>query len=201
MCYNLGMSLYQQLLDFLSFSRYLLVFVGCIVEGPVVMVTSGFLLRAAQFQLIPLYFTLMAGDFTADLGWYVVGRFGARKLINRFGHYFNITPEIIEKIQKRFHTYQDKILFISKITMGFGFALATLIVAGMLHVPFKRYALLNFLGGFIWTAFLLLVGYFFGNIYYSLVGPLRTVFIIFAAIVVIFGLWAINRYLIKKEVL
>src|SRR4051812_33199865 len=114
---------YEQLLGFLSFSRYALVFVGCIVEGPIVMVTSGFLLRAAQFQLVPLYFTLMAGDFAADLGWYAVGRFGARKLINRFGHWFNITPEIITKIEKRFHTYQDKILFISKITMGFGFAL------------------------------------------------------------------------------
>jgi membrane protein DedA with SNARE-associated domain len=143
----------------------------------------------------------MAGDFVADLGWYAVGRFGARTLINRFGHMFNITPAVINKVEGRFKTYQDKILFISKITMGFGFALATLIVAGMLHVPFKRYALLNFFGGFIWTAFLLFVGYFFGNIYDSLIGPLKPVFICVAVVGVIWGLWAINRYFIKKEVL
>lgn len=194
------MTWYHQLLDFLSFSRYALVFVGCIVEGPIVMITTGFLLKAAQFQLVPLYFTLMAGDFTADLGWYAVGRFGARKLINRYGHWFNITPEIIAKIEKRFHTYQDKILFISKITMGFGFALATLIVAGMLHVPFKRYAALNFLGGFIWTAFLLTVGYFFGNIYFSLAESLRLGFIVFAIIVIAWGLWAVNRFLVRTEI-
>lgn len=191
---------YEQLLGFLSFSRYALVFIGCIVEGPVVMLTSGFLLRGAQFQLVPLYFTLMAGDFAADIAWYGVGRYGARRLINRFGHWFNITPEIITKIEKRFYIYQDKILFLSKITMGFGFALATLIVAGMLHVSFKRYVILNILGGFIWTALLLVVGYFFGHIYYSLAGPLRTGFIIFAVIVVVWGLWAINRYLIKTEI-
>ncbi len=191
----------QHLLEFLNFSKYGVVFVGCIVEGPVVMLASGFLLRLGQFNFVPLYFSLMAGDFVADLGWYAVGRFGARKLINRFGHYFNITPKVIDKIEKRFQKYQDKILFISKITMGFGFALATLIVAGMLHVPFKRYAILNFLGGFIWTAFLLVVGYFFGNIYDSLIGPLKPAFAVACIGLVIYGLWAINRYLVKKELI
>ncbi len=190
----------QAILGFLSFSRYAVVFVLCIVEGPVVMITSGFLYRLGQFELVPLYFALMSGDFVADLVWYVVGRFGARKLINRYGHFFNITPEIIDKIEKRFKTYQDKILFISKITMGFGFALATLIVAGMLHVPFKRYAVLNFLGGFIWTAFLLVVGYFFGNIYSSIAGPLKIAFIPVAVVVVVSCLWAVNRYLVRTEI-
>ena len=190
----------QAILDFLSFSRYAVVFVLCIVEGPVVMITTGFLYRLGQFELVPLYFSLMAGDFVADLVWYVIGRFGARKLINRYGHFFNITPEIIDKIEKRFKTYQDKILFISKITMGFGFALATLLVAGMLHVPFKRYAILNFLGGFIWTAFLMIVGYFFGNVYSSIAGPLKIAFIPFAVIVVVFTLWAVNRYLVRTEI-
>ena len=164
------------------------------------MITTGFLYRLGQFELVPLYFSLMAGDFVADLVWYVIGRFGARKLINRYGHFFNITPEIIDKIEKRFKTYQDKILFISKITMGFGFALATLLVAGMLHVPFKRYAILNFLGGFIWTAFLMIVGYFFGNVYSSIAGPLKIAFIPFAVIVVVFTLWAVNRYLVRTEI-
>jgi len=190
----------QNLLNFLSFSRYAVVFILCIVEGPIVMITTGFLLRLGQFQLVPLYFSLMGGDFVADLGWYAVGRFGAWPLINRFGKFFNITPEIVKKIEKRFKTYQNKILFISKITMGFGFALATLIVAGLLRVDFKKYALLNLGGGFIWTAFLLLVGFFFGNLYDIVARPLKVGFIILSVIVVICGLWAINRYLVKTEI-
>ena len=194
------MSWMDQLYSFFNFSKYALVFIGCIVEGPIVMLTSGFLYRLGQFEIVPLYFSLIGGDFVADLGWYAVGRFGARKLINRFGKFLNITPEIIAKIEKRFKVYQDKILFISKITMGFGFALATLIVAGMLHVPFKRYAMLNFLGGFIWTAFLLIVGYFFGNVYSSLPPSAKVVFVLIAIVVVVYGLWAINRYLVKTEI-
>ncbi len=164
-----------------SFSKYAIVFVLCIVEGPVVMISSGFLYRLGQFQLVPLYFSLMGGDFFADLGWYAIGRFGGGPLVRKFGKFLNITPEIIVKIEKRFKTYQNKILFISKITMGFGFALATLIVAGMLRIDFKRYALLNFFGGFIWTAFLLAVGYFFGNIYVYVPVPVKIAFIPIAA--------------------
>lgn len=164
------------------------------------MLTSGFFLRLGQLELLPTYFTLMAGDFTADMLWYTVGRHGARKLIDRFGHFFNITPEILGKIEKRFHTYHARILFISKITMGFGFALATLLVAGMLRVPVKKYVLLNLAGGFIWTALLLTLGYFFGNIYYLVAKPFRIVFVVLLVVFIIADLWAINRYLVKKEI-
>jgi len=190
----------DQIISFLSFSKYAIVFVLCIVEGPVVMLTSGFLYRLGQFSLVPLYFSLMGGDFVADLGWYAVGRFGASPIVYKYGKFLNITPEIVLKIEKRFKTYQDRILFISKITMGFGFALATLLVAGILKVPFKRYAILNLFGGFIWTALLLAVGYFFGNVYDVIARPFKIVFLIIAPFAIIFALWAINRYLVKTEI-
>ena len=87
----------EHFLGLLNFSKYALVFIGCIVEGPIVMITSGFLYRLGQFDILPLYLCLMAGDFVADVAWYIVGRFAARKLINRFGKFFNITPEIDRK--------------------------------------------------------------------------------------------------------
>ena len=194
------MNFVHGLVSFLESSKYFVVFILCIVEGPIVMITSGFLYKLGQFNILPLYFSLMAGDFVADIGWYAVGRYGAGPIVNKFGKFLNITPEIILKIEKRFKTYQNKILFISKITMGFGFALATLIVAGILRVDFKKYALLNLAGGFIWTAILLIVGYFFGNLYFTIAEPLRWAFIVLSTTVVIGGMWAINRYLVKTEI-
>jgi len=194
------MPLLEQTLSILNFSKYLIVFVLCIVEGPIVMLTSGFLYRLGEFSLFPLYLSLMSGDFVADLGWYAVGRFAAGPIINKFGRFLNLTPEIINKIEQRFKTYQNKILFISKITMGFGFALATLIVAGMLKVNFKKYAVLNFFGGFIWTAFLVTIGYFFGNIYALISTPFKIIFVIIGLPTIVFALWALNRRLTKAEI-
>jgi membrane-associated protein len=190
----------HQIETFLNLSKYALVFVGCIVEGPIVMVTSGFFLRTGQFDLLPLYFSLVSGDFVADIGWYAVGRFGVRSTLNKIISFFKITPEILIKIEGRFKKHQDKILIISKLTMGFGFALATLIVAGMLRVSFKRYVYLNLIGGFIWTGFLVAIGFFLGNVYATLNSTLKIIFIIIVACVIMYGIRFINNYLKKKEI-
>ncbi len=164
------------------------------------MVASGFLYKLGGFEFLPMYVALVSGDFAADIGWYFVGRYGGRPLILRWGHVFGITNEAILKIQERFHKYNEKILIISKLTMGFGFALVTLLVAGMLHVPFKNYVILNLIGGFIWTGLLITVGYFFGNIYASITGPEKIIFALVSLVGVVVVLKLANKYLLTKEI-
>jgi len=189
---------FEHFLAGLSTFKYLFAFVLAIVEGPMVMVASGILYRLGFFSLLPIYFSLMLGDFAADLGWYAVGRFGALKFVNRWGHYFSLTPDVVEKLEKTFERHHDKILFISKITMGFGFALATLIAAGMARVPFKKYALYNFLGGFIWTGLLMALGYFFGHLYTLLDKSFRLAFIIFLIAAVMAAIYGGGKYFKKQ---
>ena len=191
-------SILQHFLTGLAYYRYPFVFFLAIVEGPVVMVASGILLRLNFFYFLPLYLVLVLGDFTADLGWYAVGYYGARKFVDSYGRYFSLTPPVVAKIESLFHRHKNKILFISKITMGFGFALATLITAGMVRIPFKKYALYNFLGGFIWTGILLGLGYFFGQLYTTLNTGFKIAFIIFLAVVVASALYGSGRYFKKR---
>lgn len=193
-------ALFQNAIIWIGSSKYILLFFGTLIEGPVVMVMSGFLFRLGQFDFVPMYLMLVFGDFVADLGWYAVGYFGARPATYRYGKFLGITPEIVEKIERRFKKYQDRILIISKLTMGFGFALVTLVVAGMLKVSFKRYALLNFIGGFFWTLFLLIAGYFFGNIYLLITPTLKVEFLIIGTLVIFLMFRIANRRLKKIEI-
>jgi membrane protein DedA with SNARE-associated domain len=190
----------QNIVYWVDTSKYILLFIGCIIEGPVLMVASGFIFRLGGFEFWPMYYALVFGDFVADIGWYFVGRFGGRPVIVRWGHLFGITPESVERIQVRFNKYHEKILIISKLTMGFGFALVTLIVAGMLKVPFKRYAMLNLVGGFVWTGLLVLMGYFFGNIYSSITGSEKIVFAVTVFFTWIFILKMANKYLVRANI-
>jgi membrane protein DedA with SNARE-associated domain len=185
---------FQNFLAGLSYYRYLLTFVLAIAEGPMVMVASGILLRLGFFYFWPIYLSLMLGDFAADLAWYWVGFYGGRRFVERFGKYFSLTPEVLERLENFFHKHQDKILFISKITMGFGFAMATLLTAGIVRIPFRRYALFNFLGGFVWTGILLFLGYFFGNLYAVLNKGFKIVFIIGLAVLMVGLLYGGGRY-------
>ena len=190
---------FQHLILWVEASKYFLLFVGAIFEGPVLMMTSGFLFRLGEFHFWPMYLALLSGDLLADVGWYFIGYYGASPIALRITKVFGVTPDIIHKIELRFRQHQTKILFISKVTMGFGFALATLMVAGIFKVPLKRYILINFLGGLIWTLFLLVVGYFLGNIYQVIIPELRIVFLCIMVTGMIVGLHFITKYIRKIE--
>ncbi|MFA6341162.1 MAG: DedA family protein [Candidatus Paceibacterota bacterium] len=180
-------------------SKYILLFFGSIFEGPVVMVASGFLYHLGQLNLWQMYFAILAGDFTADIMWYCIGRFGTHSFIFKHSRFLGITEETLEKIQVRFRKYNQKIIIFSKLTMGLGFGYIILMAAGIFKIPMRNYLILCFLGGLFWTAFLLTIGYFFGNIYTNITGTMKIVSMCISLVVLIFGFRFMNSYL-KKQI-
>jgi membrane protein DedA with SNARE-associated domain len=92
--------------------RYLIIFPLTILQGPTVMLVCGFLVRLGGFDFWPTYFLLMLGDFVGDVFWYMVGRHGARTLIERYGHFVSLSMKDVERLEVLFAKYQTKILFI-----------------------------------------------------------------------------------------
>jgi membrane protein DedA with SNARE-associated domain len=186
--------------SFLLGNKYLVVFIGAFIEGPIVTTAGGFLYKLGYFKLIPLYFALVFGDLLADIVWYQLGRHLAKPFIFRYGKFFSITKETIAKLENVFQRHQNKILFISKITMGFGFSLATLMAAGMLKISLKRFIWYNFLGELIWTAFLMALGYIFGNIYSVVSESLQISFLIFIFVLVSVALFGFAKFM-RSEII
>jgi membrane protein DedA with SNARE-associated domain len=180
--------------------RYLGIFLGTIFEGPVVMAAVGFLMRLGYFEFFLAYILMILGDLTGDIAWYYVGYFGAKKFIEKFGKYFGITEGVFGKVQGLYDRQHTKIIFLSKLTMGFGMAVPILVTAGITKMPIKKFILLNFLGGFIWTAFVMSLGYFFGNIYLLVSEGLRVIFIVTVIIFFLAASYGFSRFW-KNEVL
>lgn len=191
-------AIFHNILIWIESSKYVLLFIGTIFEGPVVMMTSGVLYKFGQFNFWPMYIALVSGDFLADIGWYCLGRFGTRKAIFKYGHFVGLTPALLETVQARFNKYHQKILIISKLTMGLGFGAIVLLVAGMAKVPFKSYVILNLIGGFIWTAFLLTIGYIFGNIYAIAPPVLKVALIALVILVIVLVMKKVKKYFTSK---
>jgi len=178
--------------------RYAIAYPLAIVEGPIVMMVSGFLVRLGFFDFWPIFLVMMAGDLTGDIVWYMVGLHGGRPFLEKYGHWFSITEENVERAESFFQEHQTKILFISKLTTGFGFAIATLIAAGAAKVPFKKYLMINFLGEFVWAGFLFAIGYFFGNLYTLVDKSLRWGFIAGLIIVAVLAVWGFGKAMKKQ---
>jgi membrane protein DedA with SNARE-associated domain len=192
------MAFFAPLLAFLQSSKYALIFIGCYLEGSTVMMTTGLLWRTGVVAFWPAYATLVVADVLSDIMWYFLGYYAARPLMNRWGHWFGITPEIVEKVKRRFHHYHIKILAISKLTMGFGFAVPVLAVAGMLHVPLGRFVLINSLGSLVWVLANMAVGYYFGNFVVAIPREFQIALLIALPVLFFLGIQLLTRKL--KEV-
>ncbi len=187
-------SLVPSFLLFLSGYKYLFLFVGIIIEGPILMMASGVLIHTGFFSPIPTFLVIMAGDLLGDIIWYYIGYFFAEPFLRKFGKFFKITPEIFNKAKELFQRHHVKILLISKMTVGLGISLATLMAAGTTHVSLKKYISLNFLGEIFLVSMLLSVGYFFGQLYNSIADALKIYFVAGAVAVIGTLLYYSTRY-------
>ena len=170
---------------------YIPIVAVAIVEGPVLSMAFGVLLRLGYFSFLPVYAALMLGDVIGDVGWYYVGYHYGQSAIKRFGARFGVTEEKVEKAKKLFHENKAKILFVSKITNGLGFSVVVLMTAGLVRIPFKKYFAINMAGQVVWSGALLAVGYFLSDSYLrinSIVGKA------FLGLVVAIALFAIFLY-------
>ncbi len=177
---------------------YIVTVVVAIVEGPILSIFFGVLIKAGDFPFWPVYFALMAGDVIGDIAWYYIGRNYGMRFVNRFGRYFDLTETKVSTVTKIFHRYHSKILVISKLTSGFGFAVVTLMVAGMVKIPFARYMVINFVCQFIWTGFLIGLGYFFSHLYTTIDSIIGKVSIVALFIVIVLVLNGYRKYIGNK---
>jgi membrane protein DedA with SNARE-associated domain len=183
---------------FLLTFKYPAIFIGSFFEGPAVMVLTGFLLRLGYFHPIPAFIFLFLGDLIGDFMWYYLGYSHMHWTVKRFGKYFDISDEIIEKVKQKFRNHEGKIIFGSKLTTGFGFSVAIMLTAGLARVPFKKFSALCSLGAVIWTTALIAIGYFFGNIYLQLEKGFQIIFIITIVIIVLAAVYGFGRYMKKR---
>jgi len=181
-----------------NYTFYAIVAIASFAEGPILAMLCGVLYKLGLVPFTPIYIALMAGDLLGDTVWYSIGYWFGYPFIKRFGKYFSLTESGVESVARIFHKYQNSILIISKMTMGLGFALVTLVTAGIVKIPFKRYITLNFLGQFFWTGFLMIVGYFLGDLYIQINGILGITFVAAIIVVLFFGLIGWGKYMKGK---
>ncbi len=177
---------------------YFTIIVVAILEGPILSVILGIILRLGYFAATPIFIVLMIGDLLGDMIWYGIGRRWGLGFVKRFGKYVNVTENSIEKMKELFHRHSGRILFISKVSNGFGFALAVLMTAGMTHIPFKKYMAVNLLGQIVWTGVLIGTGYFFGHLYSMVDSALGYVSITALAVVILFAFFGYRNYLKQR---
>ncbi len=164
---------------------YFLLVLLVILEGPS-MTLLGAAAAAAGLMKAPLVFlAATVGNLTADSLWYSVGYLGKAEWFSRFQR-LGVQPKVIERLKQGMTNHVTKVLLIAKFTLSF--MIPTLITAGLLRIPWRRWFPTLFFADTVWTGLLVVVGYYFiesikrverGIEYVALTAPILLVTVLF----------------------
>jgi len=134
----------------------LVIFVA--VEGPVATLLGAAAASTGLMHLGWVFIAASTGNLTADTLWYFLGYIGKIEIILRIGQRLGLSRELLERLQKGMREHTTRILFIAKLTVSF--VIPSLIAAGLVKAPWRRWFPAIFTGELIWTGSLLLLGFY-----------------------------------------
>lgn len=187
----------DQILILFTTYTYFILFPIAILEGHVISLIVGFLAQLGYVNPFIAGAVIMSGNLTGDILIYWIGYYKGEKFLNRWGKYVGITSMSIEKSKKLFSNHHSKLLFISKLTNGFGLMIAILFTAGLARVPFRTYLLWNFLGELLWTSLLITLGYLFGHLYTQIENVIFNIGLVVGVCISIIIIIKIRQYIIE----
>lgn len=173
--------------------KYWILLPLAIVEGPIITIVASFLASIGLLNIFLVYPLVLAGDIIGDIIHYVIGRFGGRKIINKYGHYFRITENQIDEVKIKYFNDRVslwKVITLSKVTHAP--SSAVMLVCGITKVDFKQFFLITTINNIFKVLAFVLIGYFFGRSYSIIEAHINNSWVFFVPVflVIIFLLYS-----------
>ncbi len=155
---------------------FLIIFIFMTIESSfipfpseVVMIPAGFLAYRCtltfQNPTIDMILVLTigtAGAMTGALFNYYFSLLVGRPFLYRYGKYFFIKPQFLERSEEIFREYGDITTFVCRLLPAIRQLIS--IPAGLSRMPLTRFATFTLLGAGIWNAILAFTGYYLAHI-------------------------------------
>lgn len=135
---------------------------GIPVPGETILLLASFL-AYSQHEL-SLAWIIVVGTIAATIGdnlGFALGHYGGRPLLTRYQAFFRIKQPTVERGEQLFARYGALTIFFARFVFGMRIIAGPL--AGVLRMPWKRFAVFNFLGAAVWVGVISSVGYLFGR--------------------------------------
>lgn len=137
--------------------------IGFFLPGDSLLVTAGLLASSNVFGLDIFWLNalLIPAAIIGDAVGYTIGVRGGSRLFNKPNSRF-FKREHIEKTQAFYEKHGGKTIVLARfVPVVRTFAP---MIAGVAKMPYRKFAIFNIAGGFLWIMSTTLLGYFLGNI-------------------------------------
>ena len=139
---------------------------GVPLPGESALVASSLLAVRGDLAIGHVFLAAWIGGVLGDSTGYLIGRFGGRYLLDRFGPWVKLTPERLAHFEDLFRTKG----FFIVLSARFLPILRQLngLVAGSVSMPWPHFVVANAIGGCLWAAAWSFGPYFFTDYFRSL---------------------------------
>lgn len=137
---------------------YILLAILVAVEGPIATLLGAAAASAGLMRPWDVFFAAALGNLTADSLWYTLGYMGRIEWLFHFGKRLGLRRDLLEHLKHNMEKHATKVLFLAKLTVSF--VIPSLITAGLLRLPLKRWFPALIAAETIWTGSLVLIGYY-----------------------------------------
>jgi len=137
--------------------NYILLAMLIVWQGPVATILGGAAASTGLLRPGLVFVAGVTGNLTADILWYSVGRRGNVDRIFNRSRFQDSRPRL-NSLKDGMQRHAPKFLLMSKLT--FGFAVPTLVAAGLAGLSWRKWFPIVFIGETIFTGTLVIVGYY-----------------------------------------
>lgn len=155
-------------LELINDFGYFGMFLGMVLEAVIIIIpselilaTGGILAGQGLFSFWISFFVGLLGSVFCAIVIYAMGYFGGMPFVNKYGKYFFMKSEDIDKCNKWFEKYG-----LIAAAVGRNIPIVRTLVSlpiGISRLPFKRFVLYTLIGSIPWTFVFVYFGYSLGN--------------------------------------
>jgi membrane protein DedA with SNARE-associated domain len=135
---------------------------GLPVPGETILLLASFLAFSQHHLQLP--WIILVGICAATLGdnlGFLVGHYGGRPLLQRYRRTLHIRATTIAGGEQLFARYGAATIIFARFIAGLRVIAGPL--AGVLRMPWRKFAVFNFLGAVLWVSVIASAGYLFGK--------------------------------------
>jgi membrane protein DedA with SNARE-associated domain len=161
---------------------------GVPLPGETILLLASFLAYSEHELQLP--WVIVVGTVASTAGGefgFALGRHGGRPLIERYRHLFSIRAETVERGDQLFERYGAATVFLARFI--FGMRVLASLLAGALHMPWRKFFVFNLLGAAVWVTAICGAGYLFGGHWGRLAHDLRRFDLAVIIVVAVVACW------------
>jgi membrane protein DedA with SNARE-associated domain len=175
---------------------YLAMGLTTLLEDLLSNLAAGITISEVYLRPILVFVALVAGNLTADIAWYNLGRYFQLDRIKRLAHRLKLDLQLIDDISLEIQQHAPRFLFMAKFTVGL--MVPSLIATGLNKVPVRRWIGMLVVAELIRSSMFVTLIFLYASAIGKASREMQSIFLTVTAFVVISGMIWLKRRKRKK---